>query len=46
MVLRCMTPNPPRRQDRRGLRLRPVGITHTLTFVTAIAIAATMFFAG
>ncbi|WP_405653527.1 pentapeptide repeat-containing protein [Streptomyces sp. NBC_00019] len=41
-----MSPNLPRRQERRGLRLWPVGIVLALAFVTAIAIAAGVFFAG
>jgi hypothetical protein len=41
-----MSPNSPRRQERRGLRLWPVGFVLALPFVTAIAIAAGVFFAG
>ncbi|MEU4498917.1 pentapeptide repeat-containing protein [Streptomyces sp. NPDC023998] len=42
-----MTPNLPRRRaERRGLRLAPVGTVLTLTFATAIAVAAAVFFAG
>ena len=42
-----MTPNLPRRRaERRGLRLWPVGIVLTLTFATAIGVAASVFLAG
>ncbi|MEU4499215.1 pentapeptide repeat-containing protein [Streptomyces sp. NPDC023998] len=42
-----MTPSLPRRRtERRGLRLWPVGTALTLTFATAIAVAAAAFFAG
>ena len=46
-VPRRVTPNLPRRQaERRGLRLWPVGIVLTLTFATAIGVAASVFLAG
>ncbi|MFH8491195.1 hypothetical protein [Streptomyces longisporoflavus] len=47
-----MSPNPPRaprarrRTERRGLRLWPVGLVLALAFVTALAVAASVFFAG
>ncbi|MFD9223468.1 pentapeptide repeat-containing protein [Streptomyces sp. NPDC060064] len=42
-----MTSNLPRRRtERRGLRLWPVGTALTLTFATAITVAAAAFFTG
>jgi hypothetical protein len=37
---------PRRRAERRSLRLWPVSTALTLTFATAIAVAAAVFFAG
>lgn len=44
-ILRSVIPNLIRR-ERRGLRLWNVGLVLTLTFVTAVTIAAAVFFAG
>ncbi|MGW1089036.1 pentapeptide repeat-containing protein [Streptomyces sp. NPDC002596] len=37
---------PQRRTDRRGLRLWPVGIVLSLTFTTAVLVAAAVFYTG
>lgn len=43
----CVTSHlPRRRRERRGLQLWPVGTVLALTFVTAVSVAAAVFFAG